>query len=86
MLSKLEESNVRVKLSSTTNMSSRCIRPGGINRALVPHPVSSKDDIQLAAYATAVVDQVEQQLSASNRDAVAGWSLTGRVHRKFNKA
>ena len=44
----------------------------GYHSALVPHPVSSKDDIQLAAYATAVVDQVEQQLSASNRDAVAG--------------
>ena len=44
----------------------------GYHSALVPHPVSSKDDIQLAAYATAVVDQVEQQLSAPNRDAVAG--------------
>lgn len=40
----------------------------GYHSALVPHPVSSKDDIQLAAYATALV---EQQLSVASRDGLA---------------
>lgn len=35
----------------------------GYHTAVVPHPVSSKNDDQLAAFATAVVDQVEQQLT-----------------------
>ena len=44
----------------------------GYHTAVVPHPVSSKDDMQLAAYAAALVDQVEQQLTVVSRDAVAG--------------
>lgn len=37
----------------------------GYHSAVVPHPVSSKDSEQLAAYAAAVVDQVARQLTGS---------------------
>jgi hypothetical protein len=35
----------------------------GYHTAVVPHPVSSKDDEQLAAYATSVVDVIASQLT-----------------------
>lgn len=42
----------------------------GYHAAIVPHPVSSKDTAQLAAYADAVVDSVAEQL-AGRAGAVA---------------
>lgn len=37
----------------------------GYHTAVVPHPVSSKDDVQLAAYAASVVDIIAEQLTGS---------------------
>lgn len=47
------------------NIASFAIAMGmpGYHSAVVPHPVSSKSDAQLAIYAGAVVDQVTQQLT-----------------------
>jgi len=47
------------------NVASFAITMGmpGYHSAVVPHPVSSKDDAQLAIYAAAVVDQVALQLT-----------------------
>jgi hypothetical protein len=45
----------------------------GYHSAVVPHPVSSKDDEQLAAYAASVVDVVAAQLTG--RDATAAVEL-----------
>lgn len=43
----------------------------GYHTAVVPHPVSSKDDEQLAAYADAVVEQVLDQLTAADDRSMA---------------
>jgi hypothetical protein len=43
----------------------------GYHSAVVPHPVSSKDDEQLAAYAASVVDVIAGQLAPSRVDASA---------------
>ena len=43
----------------------------GYHNAVVPHPVSSKDDAQLAAYAASVVDVIATQLAGDTVDAVA---------------
>ena len=43
----------------------------GYHNAVVPHPVSSKDDAQLAAYAASVVDVIATQLAGDTADAVA---------------
>ena len=40
------------------------IGAAGYPSVAVPHPVSSKDDETLRKYASAIVDQVEQLLSA----------------------
>jgi hypothetical protein len=47
------------------NIASFAITMGmpGYHSAVVPHPVSSKDDAQLAIYAAAVIDQVSLQLT-----------------------
>jgi len=49
----------------TGHIASLAVKMGipGYLASVVPHPVSSKDDEQLAIYAEAVVDQVEQQLT-----------------------
>lgn len=41
----------------------------GYHTAVVPHPVSSKDDDQLAVYAASVVDVIAQQLTGSAETA-----------------
>lgn len=43
----------------------------GYHTAVVPHPVSSKDDQQLAAYAASVVDVIAGQLTGSRAPAGA---------------
>ena len=42
----------------------------GYHSAVVPHPVSSKDDTQLAAYADSVVDVIATQLTGSDDAAL----------------
>jgi hypothetical protein len=46
----------------------------GYHSAVVPHPVSSKDDAQLAIYAASVVDQVALQLTGVLRAEPVGVS------------
>ena len=41
----------------------------GYHSAVVPHPVSSKDDAQLAAYAASVVDVIAAQLTGASTTA-----------------
>ncbi len=44
----------------------------GYHTAVVPHPVSSKDDAQLEIFAASVVDQVEQQLTGARTGSPVG--------------
>lgn len=44
----------------------------GYHSAVVPHPVSSKNDAQLAIYAAAVVDQVAMQLTGVHAAETVG--------------
>jgi hypothetical protein len=58
------------------NVASFAIAMGmpGYHSAVVPHPVSSKNDEQLAVYAAAVVDQVATQLTGVHSAQTVGVS------------
>lgn len=51
----------------------------GYHSAVVPHPVSSKDDAQLATYAASVVDVIAAQLTGTDATAAAPELATAAI-------